>query len=102
MTDGSPWGIEGGASPAPTTASAGFLVAGELISVRMASILGRLGERVQTGSVAAASPARSMAWQRHPAKSMVRRSQDLHGSCIQDSPRNFWKASLERQISARG
>src|SRR3984957_11374426 len=100
---------EGGASPAPTKSGrfsgadesmARFSGVGELMAVRTASILGRFGERVQTGSVAAASPARSRAWQRQPPKSMVRRSQVLHGACIQDSPRNFWKASLEGQISA--
>ena len=61
--------------------------------------MGRLGEREQTGSVAAGSLARSRAWQRQPPKSRVRRSQDLQGSCIQDSPRNFWKASEFSQIS---
>src|SRR5215475_9858299 len=62
----------------------------------------RLGEREQTGSVAAASPASNKAWQRQPPKSCERRSQDLQGSCIQDSPRNFWKASLASQISRNG
>ena len=65
----------------------------------MASTLGRLGEREQTGSVAAGSPARSRAWQRQPPKSMVRRSQVLQGSCIQDSPRNFSKVAECCQIS---
>src|SRR5262249_33448232 len=74
--------------------------ASEAETVRtMESTIERLGEREQTGSVAEASPARRSAWQRQPPKSCVRRSQDLHGSCIQDSPRNFWNASLEFQIS---
>src|SRR5882672_3552744 len=67
--------------------------------LRIASTFPRSGESVQTGSVAAASPARSKAWQRQPPKSCERRSQDLQGSCIQDSPRNFLKASLCSQIS---
>src|SRR5207248_10312803 len=65
----------------------------------MASTLGRCGASEQTGSVAEASPASNNAWQRHPPKSCARRSQDLQGSCIHSSPRNFWKASEFSQIS---
>src|ERR1700730_11241123 len=65
------------------------------------STFARVGAREQTGSVAAASPAMSRAWQRQPPKSSSRRSQVLHGSCIQASPRNFWKAAEVSQISLR-
>src|SRR6266404_512106 len=71
----------------------------ELTAARTASTVLRLGEREQTGSVAEASPARRSAWQRQPPKSCARRSQDLHGSCIQDSPRNLLKALPASQIS---
>ena len=52
-------------------------------------LLGDCGASEQTGSVAAASPARRVPGsgsRRNPAS---RRSQDLQGSCIQASPRNF-------------
>src|SRR5260221_13848461 len=75
---------------------AGF---GSLIAARIASTLARVGAREQTGSVAVASPASNMAWQRQPPKSTWRRSQDLQGSCIQSSPRNFWNAGELSQIS---
>src|SRR5262249_4129443 len=65
----------------------------------MESTIERLGESEQTGSVAAGSPASNRAWQRQPPKSCARRSQDLHGSAIQASPRNSWKASLVSQIA---
>src|ERR1700739_1706680 len=71
------------------------------IAERTASTFARCGETEQTGSVAAAFPASTKAWQRQPPKSTERRSQDLQGSCIQSSPRNLWNASLFRQISAR-
>src|SRR5262245_18047517 len=60
-----------------------------------------MGEREQTGSVAEALPASKRAWQRQPPKSCARRSQDLHGSGIQDSPRNFSNAALDSHISRR-
>jgi len=54
---------------------------------RTSSTISRRGESAQTGSVAAASPVRSAAWQRQPPKSISRRGQLAHGSCIQDLPR---------------
>src|SRR5207249_8721657 len=50
--------------------------------------------------ISAGSPASKRAWQRQPPKSSSRRSQDLQGSCIQEWPRNFWKAGELDQISA--
>jgi hypothetical protein len=47
------------------------------------------GRSSQTGSVALASPVKRKAWQRHPPKSSLRRSQERQGSGIQASPRNF-------------
>ncbi len=55
----------------------------------------------QAGSVAAASPAIAIAWQRQPPQSISRRSQLRQGSCIQSVPRNALKAGESRQISAR-
>src|SRR5882724_4968647 len=75
---------------------AGF---GSFIVARIASTLVRVGAREQTGSVAVGSPVSDMAWQRQPPKSRWRRSQDLQGSCIQSSSRNFWNAGEFSQIS---
>src|SRR5258706_5372415 len=74
----------------------------DVTDLRIASTVPRSGESEHTGSVAAASRARSIAWQRQPPKSCELRSQDLQGSCIQDSPRNLWNASLWSQMSRRG
>src|SRR5579862_5232180 len=60
-----------------------------------------VGASEQTGSVAAASPASRKAWQRHPPKSSVRRSQLRQGSGIHSSPRKRWKLGDSCQIQAR-
>src|SRR6266704_2258682 len=60
----------------------------------------RLGERWQTGSVAAASPVSAKAWQRQPPKSCSRRGQLAHGSFIQDVPRKALNAGEFLQTSA--
>ena len=50
------------------------------------------GDSSQAGSVAVASPARAIAWQRQPPKSTSFSAQDRQGSGIQSVPRKAWKA----------
>src|SRR5262244_1136281 len=77
-------------------------VRGELASLAIAAAtFAWLGDNAQTGSVAAALPARAKAWQRQPPQSISARSQPWQGLGIQAVPRNFKNASLVSQMSLR-
>src|SRR6266404_1881393 len=72
----------------------------EFRSRNKASTYARFGDSVQTGSVFAALPVSSAAWQRQPPKSISFCGQLLHGSGIRSVPRKRLKLSDSRQIQS--